>query len=110
VRRKNKNMAKSNLEQHFLLLIKDAKLPIPEQEYKFCKDRKWRFDFAYPDLKIAVELEGAVWTQGRHTRGQGFINDTIKYNNAVVNGWKVLRYTSETIQNSIEDIKILLDK
>lgn len=32
----------------FILLIKDEKLPIPETEYKFCKDRKWRFDYAYP--------------------------------------------------------------
>jgi len=98
---------KSNLEQHFLLLIKSENILLPESEYKFHPTRKWRFDFAWPTLKIAVELEGAVWIQGRHTRGSGFIKDMEKYNAAVILGWKVLRYTTSTIQNSIFDLKCL---
>lgn len=65
----------------------------PEREYKFdeINKRKWPFDFAWPEHKIALEIEGAVWTNGRHTRGSGFVKDLEKYNEAAMQGWAVLR-------------------
>ena len=66
-------------------------LPLPETEHKFEPLRKWRFDYAWPDAKIALEVEGGVWSGGRHTRGAGFIGDMAKYNHASVLGWRVLR-------------------
>lgn len=65
------------------------------REYKFVHDRRFRFDIAIPEHKIAIEFEGGVWTKGRHTRGKGYISDTKKYNLAVMNGWELLRYTTE---------------
>lgn len=62
-------------------------------EYRFYKQRRWRFDFAIPSKKIAIEIEGGVWTNGRHTRGRGYIGDMEKYNFAVLLGWRVLRFT-----------------
>jgi len=62
-------------------------------------DRRWRLDLAHVDLKIGVECHGGVWTQGRHTRGQGFINDREKMNDAVRRGWLVLEFTPETIKS-----------
>ena len=50
-------------------------LPRPESEFRFHVQRKWRFDYCWPDLKVAVEIEGGVWTQGRHTRPVGFLNE-----------------------------------
>lgn len=64
-------------------------------EYKFLENRKFRFDFAIPSKKIAIEIEGGVFSGGRHTRGVGYINDMEKYNLAAVNGWAVLRFTPE---------------
>lgn len=55
--------------------------------------KDWRFDVCIPSKKIAIEFEGAVFTNGRHTRGLGYISDIDKYNAATVNGWKVLRFT-----------------
>jgi hypothetical protein len=55
--------------------------------------KDWRFDVYLPEYRIAVELEGAAWSGGRHTRGGGFIGDIAKYNCATVNGIKLLRYT-----------------
>jgi hypothetical protein len=70
------------------------KLQVPCEE--FCpklKDRRWRFDIAWPDQKIALEVEGGAYTQGRHTRGKGFEEDCRKYNAAALDGWLVFRMT-----------------
>nr|DAS93094.1 MAG TPA: DNA mismatch endonuclease [Caudoviricetes sp.] len=63
------------------------------KEYKFHPERRWRFDYAVPAYKIALEVEGGVWTQGRHTRPQGFLGDIEKYNTATLMGWRVFRTT-----------------
>jgi len=62
-----------------------------ESEYRFHPIRKWRFDYAIVSQKIAIEVEGGCWVQGRHTRGKGFINDIEKYNVATSLGWKIFR-------------------
>lgn len=65
----------------------------PVQEYRFAPPRRWRFDYAWPSRKVAIEVEGGVWIAGRHTRGKGYIRDLEKYNEAALLGWTVLRYT-----------------
>jgi very-short-patch-repair endonuclease len=65
-----------------------------EVEFRFHPTRKWRFDFAIPELKIAIECEGGVYTKGRHVTGQGYSNDCTKYNAANELGWHVYRYTT----------------
>jgi hypothetical protein len=81
----------------------------PQREYLFpfpCgltpktrKPRKWRFDFAWPSHKIAVEIEGGTWGKSRHTTGAGFMADCEKYNAATVHGWLVLRF----VVNHVDD-------
>lgn len=61
------------------------------REYRFHPKRKWRFDMADCALKVGVEFDGGVWTAGRHTRGQGFIDDCEKCNEATAMGWRVFR-------------------
>lgn len=61
------------------------------KEHRFHPTRKWRFDYAIPAHKIAIEVEGGVWTGGRHTSPKGFLNDMEKYNTATIMGWRVLR-------------------
>jgi hypothetical protein len=73
-------------------------LPQPEREFVFHRKRKWRFDLAWPDLLIAVEVEGGIWTGGRHVRGQGYEADCEKYNEAQLAGWMVLRFTPGMIK------------
>jgi very-short-patch-repair endonuclease len=75
-----------------------AKMLNPVREYKFC-DRGWRFDFAFPGIALAIEIEGGTWSGGRHSRGSGFEADCAKYNRAAMLGWKVLRYSTEMVQN-----------
>jgi len=70
------------------------------KEHQFHSTRKWRFDYAIPDYKIAIEVEGGVWTGGRHTRPKGFIGDIEKYNTATLLGWRVFRVTPEDLCKS----------
>lgn len=75
----------------FLKLLEDASLPLPRLEFKFHPSRKWRADYAWPDHGLILEVEGAVWTHGRHTRGSGFVKDMQKYNAAAMLGFRILR-------------------
>ena len=68
-----------------------------EKEFRFHPVRKWRFDYALPEHKIALEVEGGVWTGGRHTSSVGFLNDMEKYNTATLMGWRVFRTTPEDL-------------
>lgn len=67
------------------------------KEYKFHPKRRWRFDYAIPDHMIALEVEGGVWTGGRHIRAQGFLGDMEKYNTATLMGWRVFRTTPDDL-------------
>lgn len=71
----------------------------PAGELVFAPPRRWRFDLAWPDRMLAVEVDGGVWTQGRHTRGAGFIEDCVKTNRAVVLGWRVLRFPGPHVKD-----------
>lgn len=75
----------------FERLLRSVGLPAPVREHRFHPVRRWRFDYAWIDHKVALEVEGGVWTGGRHTRGAGFVGDMEKYNAAVVAGWRVVR-------------------
>lgn len=76
-------------------------------EYRFHPERRWRFDYAWPDKKIALEQEGGVWIRGGHTTGKGIERDIEKYNEAIRLGWYVVRATPRMIQRG--DIFSLLD-
>lgn len=64
-------------------------------EYRFC-DRRWRFDFAHPETKLAIEIDGGIWRgrKGAHG-GQGAIRDREKDFEATMLGWTVIRLTPE---------------
>jgi len=68
------------------------------REHRFHPTRRWRFDVAFVEQKVAVEIDGGCWSRGRHTRGSGYIKDTEKLNAAVVQGWRVLRYCTHTLE------------
>lgn len=76
-------------------------LPVPLPEYTFHPQRKWRFDYAWRDQKLAMEIEGGAFLKdgGRHTRGAGFRNDLAKYAEAAILGWRVIRVLPEQVEN-----------
>lgn len=117
----------SQLEDSLYRQLWIAGMPTPEREYRFgaaaaggpgkglrarlaeagLKD--WRFDMAWPNLMLAVEVEGGAWVGGRHTRGKGFLEDLRKYQAAQMMGWTVYRTAGELIKsgeavNTIEEL------
>ena len=89
-------------------LFREYEIPSPVLEYRFHKTRKWRFDMAWPRIfakangKIALggggvylEIDGGLWTGGRHTRGAALVKDYEKRNAATVLGWRGLWTTPE---------------
>lgn len=82
-------------------------LPAPVPEYRFHPVRRWRFDWAWVDAKVALEVEGGLFIGGRHNRPIGMQADFEKYNRAACMGWRVLKCTPRTLCTSgtVEDVK-----
>ena len=72
-----------------------------EEELRFHPVRRWRFDFAHPEAMVGIEIEGGVWTRGRHIRPQGFIDVWEQYHEAGVCGWSIFRLTPGMITKDI---------
>jgi very-short-patch-repair endonuclease len=89
---------KSHLEEALAFQMKALKLE-PVREHRFHVERRWRFDFAFLDLMVAVEVEGLSRGKSRHTSFGGYRADCEKYNEAAILGWCVLRFTDKEIKN-----------
>lgn len=102
-------MSRSVGEAQFLLKFKEmapSGTPMPIEECIFHPDRKWRFDFAWPNYRyndgrlemiggLAVEIDGGQWAPrgGRHSSD----GDREKLNQAAMMGWRILRFSPKAI-------------
>jgi very-short-patch-repair endonuclease len=77
-------------------------------EYKFHETRRFRFDYAVPMYKIAVEYEGIMGGKARHTTIKGYTKDCEKYNLANEMGWHVFRYTVLNVDQCYSNIQSFL--
>lgn len=84
---------------HSKVLTQLVGLPDPATELLFHPKRKWRFDYAWEEQKLALEVHGGIHSGGRHTRGKGFVEDRAKMNEATLLGWTVLEVTPEHIKS-----------
>ena len=93
-----------------ILLLHDLIFQVFEQEFQFHPTRKWRADFHLKGKKILVEVEGGIWSNGRHTRGKGYLGDLEKYNAATMMGYQVIRFSTEQVKSgkAIEQILKLI--
>lgn len=90
-------MSASKLEAEFILQLRAYQLMDGcELEFRFDPVRRWRFDFAWPEERLAVELQGGIW-QGKsgHNTGKGLLRDMEKGNAAQAAGWSVLHFAAE---------------
>lgn len=87
--------------ERFAFHLKAEQITGWTRELAFHPTRKWRFDFAFAPLKLAIEIDGGTHTQGRHTRGKGYAEDCVKLNEAWLLGWNVIRFTSEQVKSGM---------
>lgn len=92
----------------FLALLKQHRIATPQPEWPFAatEGRRFRMDYAWPDVKVAIECEGGVWSRGSHGRGTGIMRDMEKGNLAAVMGWTVIRRTPKQLA-SVETVDLL---
>lgn len=95
-------------EETFALQLRAHKLTDWDREVLVCADRKFRFDFANRLKMLAIEVDGAIHTAGRHSRGSGVLGDMEKGNLAAVMGWKFLRFSTEQVKSG-EAIAFVLE-
>lgn len=110
-------------EEVFYSHVKLFRGPLPLRQHMFAKEqigRRWTFDFAWPEYKLAVEIEGMaveircrkcfgneLIVRGRHGSVGGFKEDCVKYNSALSLGWSVLRFAASDV-NSKDPISFTL--
>lgn len=64
----------------------------PVLEYRFHKRRRWKFDYAWPERRVAIEVQGGG-PRHHHATRKGVENDYVKTCTAQVMGWRVLPMT-----------------
>lgn len=89
---------------HIIQVLESSGLKFTS-EFEFSPDRKFRFDWAIPDLMLGIEYEGIISEKSRHTTIQGFSTDCEKYNLATKKGWRVLRYTANNYLDFEKDLE-----
>lgn len=94
-----KKRQRKERDDRFVETLVAGGLPEPVREYRFHPTRRWRFDFCWPEQKVALEVDGGVWTGGRHVRGAGFIRDMDKANAAQLDGWRLIRCTPKDLRS-----------
>jgi len=98
----------SAAEETLALHIRAAGLPAPEREFVFHPIRKFRLDFAWPERRIGVEVQGLGrgGRMGGHQTAAGMRRDCEKTNLADAMGWRVLLFTTGQVRD-LSAIKVL---
>lgn len=91
----------SELELILLHRLERAGLPLGLPQYRFVPGRQYRFDRAWPEQMVAVEVQGGIWTNGAHARGSGIERDAVKLSVGAATGWRVIVATRLMIESGI---------
>jgi hypothetical protein len=86
-----KDSEKEKLVRAFDALWATWQGPPLAKEYYFHVRRRWRMDYYHEPTRTAIEIHGGVWSNGRHVRGKGFLEDIEKMNAAAMQGITVLQ-------------------
>ncbi len=84
----------SELELIFARQLSVLEIQPPQREFKFHPNRDWRFDYAWPDRKIAVEVQGMP-----HRIRERFLSDVEKLAMAQIYGWRVLLVAGQDVRS-----------
>lgn len=97
----------SPLERHLRLAMAAVGLPVAVQEHQFHPTRKWRLDFCWPAVKLAVEIEGGAFAGPGHRSVGVFLKNIDKYNALTLLGWRLLRFHGDQVRSgeAVETIR-----
>lgn len=98
-KKQSKKPKPSKLETELLRQIKKAKLPTPTREFMAIPGRMFRWDFAWLEKRLLVEVQGGIYQKGAHSTGRGIERDMVKLNLATMHGYKVLQFSSRMIES-----------
>lgn len=80
--------------------IKNAGLQGLTAEHQFMTTRKFRYDFAFVEHKVAIDYEGGIFAaEASHSSISGILRDIEKHTEAQLHGWIVIRCTAKTVEN-----------
>ena len=104
-------MSKSDLEDTLAFQLDALGLTGYVREYQAIKGRKFRFDFAWLEQRLLVEVNGGTYTNGAHSTGAGIARDYEKANLAVLQGWRVLLFDGKAVKDgtAVEVIRKALE-
>jgi len=94
----------SHLEDTLAAHIKLLGLPEPIREYTAIPGRRFRWDFAWPNFRLLLEVQGGTWGKGgkggpsAHSGGLAASRDCEKGNLATCAGWRTLNVTTDQIR------------
>ena len=91
----------SPLELEFLQQVRDAGLPEPIRQYKALEQRRFLWDFAWPDepYRLLIEVNGQTFRKGGHSTGRGIARDYEKLDLGILAGWHCLIFDAKMIHN-----------
>jgi very-short-patch-repair endonuclease len=95
--------------QIFLTIWRELGGPPLEREYRFDRERRFRFDFAFPLAKVAIEIDGGAWLRIGHVHPANFARDLEKFNLATLAGWRVFRFTPEMFMRNPEVLRPVVE-
>jgi very-short-patch-repair endonuclease len=104
-------VSKSDLEDTLAFQLDALGLTGYVREYQAIKGRKFRFDFAWLEHRLLVEVNGGTYTKGAHSTGQGIARDYEKANLATLDGWRVLMFDGKAVESgeAVEVIRQALE-
>jgi len=91
------SLAASDPEEELAFQMHVAGVPEPQRQHQGIPGRRFRFDFAWPEQKVSIEVHGGIWVGGRHVTGGGITTDCEKASLAAIEGWLYLVATSEQV-------------
>src|SRR5512146_2475838 len=97
----NGNVAKATVVPIYPIvsLCRAAGIEEPQPEFRFHPKRQWRLDYAWPLRMLGLEIDGGIWTEGRHTRGSGRLKDMEKQSEAAILGYRLLYVTPQQVKD-----------
>lgn len=96
----------SPAEEALFLAMRSINMPMPVREFRFHLERRWRLDFAWPDIMVGAEVDGGryKYAGGRHSSSA----DYEKRNALTILGWRTFYFlASDVLANPLQQAEFL---